>query len=106
MLPGATAIAVARMFIGDRPDFDVQPLRYGGAEAKTLYFVLGTVAGLLAATGASLGGAWLAHALDLKYRFNAGLWIGGVIGAVLVVGVAGWISTRSVVRVAPRSVLY
>jgi hypothetical protein len=29
-----------------------------------------------------------------------------VLGAVLVVGVAGWISTRSVVRVAPRSVLY
>jgi putative ABC transport system permease protein len=64
------------------------------------------VAGLLAASGASLGGAWLAHALDLKYRFNAGLWIVGVLGAVLVVGVAGWISTRSVVRVAPRSVLY
>jgi hypothetical protein len=28
------------------------------------------------------------------------------VGAMLVVGVAGWISTRSVVRVAPRSVLY
>jgi len=34
------------------------------------------------------------------------LWAIGVPAAVLVVGVAGWISTRSVVRVAPRSVLY
>jgi len=70
------------------------------------FALLGAVAGLLAATGAALGGAWLAHALDLNYRFNAGLWVLGVFGAVAAVAVAGWISTRSVVRVAPRSVLY
>jgi hypothetical protein len=61
------------------------------------------LAGLLAASGASVGGAWLAHALDLKYRFDALLWIVGVVGALMVVGAAGTLATRSVVRVPPRT---
>lgn len=44
----ATAIPVARLFLGDAPDFRVVPLSYPGAEAVPLFFVLGAVAGLLA----------------------------------------------------------
>jgi chloride channel protein, CIC family len=44
----ATAIAVARLLLGDAPDFHVQALALPGAETAPLYFVLGAVAGLLA----------------------------------------------------------
>jgi CIC family chloride channel protein len=44
----ATAIAVARLFLGEAPDFHVEPLPYGAAATRPLYFLLGAVAGLLA----------------------------------------------------------
>jgi CIC family chloride channel protein len=44
----ATAIAVARMFLGDAPDFHVDALGYGDAGIRPLYFVVGGFAGLLA----------------------------------------------------------
>jgi len=113
LLAGLTLLLAAVQASREERLYETAILRVLGARHTMIlasvlaeFALLGAVAGLLAATGASLGGAWLAHALDLKYRFNAGLWIAGVLGAVLVVGVAGWISTRSVVRVAPRTVLY
>lgn len=44
----ATAIAVARMFLGDAPDFRVAPLNYPSIESGPLFFALGAIAGLLA----------------------------------------------------------
>jgi CIC family chloride channel protein len=44
----ATAIAVARLFLGEAPDFTVEPLACVDWETKPLYFVLGIVAGALA----------------------------------------------------------
>ena len=44
----ATAIAVARLFLGDAADFYVDALAYPRAEARPLFFVLGAAAGLIA----------------------------------------------------------
>jgi chloride channel protein, CIC family len=44
----ATAIPVARLLIGDAPDFQVEPLSYASAESVPLFFVMGAIAGLLA----------------------------------------------------------
>jgi chloride channel protein, CIC family len=44
----ATAIPVARLFLGDTPDFQVGSLSYARAESVPLFFVLGAIAGLLA----------------------------------------------------------
>jgi CIC family chloride channel protein len=44
----ATAIAVARIFIGETPDFHVDALVYADAQVRPLYFVLGAIAGLVA----------------------------------------------------------
>jgi CIC family chloride channel protein len=44
----ATAIAVARLFIGDAPDFDVATLSRLEVGAMPVFFVLGAIAGLLA----------------------------------------------------------
>jgi chloride channel protein, CIC family len=44
----AAAIPVARLFIGDAPDFQVGPLSTPSAESAPLFLALGAVAGLLA----------------------------------------------------------
>jgi len=44
----ATAIAVARVLLGDMPDFHVGPLHYASAEAQPLFFILGAASGLVA----------------------------------------------------------
>jgi len=44
----ATAIGVARLMLGDAPDFHVEPLAFPVAESRPLFFVLGALAGLLA----------------------------------------------------------
>ena len=44
----ATAISVSRIFLGDAPDFHVEPLAYPGLEARLLCFGLGLAAGLFA----------------------------------------------------------
>jgi CIC family chloride channel protein len=44
----ATAMAVARLFLGNRPDFHVEHLPYADSNALAMFLVLGVVAGLLA----------------------------------------------------------
>ena len=44
----ATAMSVARLFLGEAPEFQVEPLDYGSSEGKLLFVVLGAVAGFLA----------------------------------------------------------
>src|SRR5271166_4775977 len=44
----ATAIAASRIFLGDVPDFAVNPLAFAGPQKTALFFVLGVVAGFLA----------------------------------------------------------
>jgi len=44
----ATAISVARVLLGEAPDFQVAPLHFPAAAAQPLFYVLGGIAGLLA----------------------------------------------------------
>jgi chloride channel protein, CIC family len=44
----STAIAVARLFLGDAPDFHLRALAFPGNGAKLLFFVLGVLCGLAA----------------------------------------------------------
>jgi CIC family chloride channel protein len=44
----STAIAVARIFLGDAPDFHVEALAHFHAGTRPLYFLLGAIAGLFA----------------------------------------------------------
>jgi CIC family chloride channel protein len=62
----ATAIAVARMILGDAPDFQVAALAHPSAESRPLFFVLGAIAGLLAVAYNST----LLAALALADRFG------------------------------------
>jgi putative ABC transport system permease protein len=69
------------------------------------FAAIGLLAGLLAASGAALGGFLLARQLDLHYRFDTLMWCAGVFGTVLLVVTSGWLATRPVLNQAPRTVL-
>jgi chloride channel protein, CIC family len=82
----ATAIAVARLMLGDAPDFRVGPLTFAGAESLPLFFVLGAITGLLAvaynrALLATIAAAERFGGLPVEARAAS-------IGAI--VGILGW----------------
>jgi putative ABC transport system permease protein len=113
LVAGLTVLFAAVQASSEERGYEIAILRVLGAGRSMIFAsvlsefsLMGALAGLMAATGASLGGAWLAHALDLNYRFNATLWLVGVLASVLILGAAGAISTRSMVRAPPRTVLY
>jgi putative ABC transport system permease protein len=113
LLAGLTVLFAAVQASRDERGYEIAILRVLGAGRSMIFAsvlsefsLMGALAGFLAATGASIGGAWLAHALELNYRFNALLWVFGIIGSTLLLGIAGAVSTRSMVRMAPRAVLY
>lgn len=112
LLAGLTVLLAAVQASREERSYETAVLRVLGAGRSALlqavlaeFSAMGLVAGLLAACGASLGGLLLARELDLSYRFNALIWILGVLGTVLIVGFGGWLATRSVVNHPPRSVL-
>jgi CIC family chloride channel protein len=80
----ATAIVVSRLFLGDVPDFEVDPLAFTGPQKTALFFVLGLVAGFLAVlyNRALLGTLALANRLDRwPVEVRAGL-VGAAVGVL------------------------
>ena len=59
----------------------------------------------MSATVAAFGGLLLARELELRYRFDALMWLTGVASTVLIMGVSGWLAVRPVLDYEPRSVL-
>ena len=113
LLAGLTVLFAAVQASREERRLEIAILRVLGARRALLlssvaveFALIGALAGLLAASAAAIGGAWLAHALDLNYRFDAGLWVLGVAASLLVVGAAGLLSTRSILDAPPRSALY
>jgi CIC family chloride channel protein len=108
----ATGIAVARVFLGDAPDFHVDALAYASAEATPLFFVLGAVAGLaaIAYNRALLETITAAERLGrLSVELRAGL-IGAAVGTLAwfdpsVVGGGDAITQRSLAGAETLSVL-
>ncbi len=75
--------------------------------AQVLEFVsLGTIAGVLAASGASATAYLLARFLmHLPYHFDLMVWIMGMAGGALGITAAGLVAMRSVVRLPPAAVI-
>ncbi|BAU50080.1 ABC transporter permease [Sulfurifustis variabilis] len=70
------------------------------------FAVLGLLAGLLAAIGTELIAAALyTRVFDLDYAFKWPLWVIAPLAGALIVGLAGFLGTRRVVRASPLSVL-
>jgi chloride channel protein, CIC family len=82
----ASALGVARVLLGDVPDFHVNMLGYADAGTKPLYFAFGALAGLLAVAYnrvllATLATARRLTAVPVELR-------AGLVGAT--VGIVGW----------------
>jgi putative ABC transport system permease protein len=70
------------------------------------FTVLGVLAGLLAATGATVAGYFLANEVfSLKYTPDPWVWVIGVVGGAILVGTAGVLAARSVVTQPPIATL-
>jgi chloride channel protein, CIC family len=84
----STAIAIARLFLGDAPDFHVRALAFPSNGTKLLFFLLGTLAGLAAiaynhAILATIASSYKLRRWPVEVR-------AGFVGAV--VGILAWIA--------------
>ncbi len=97
----------------DERKYDAAVLRTLGASQRQLrgaqiaeFLLLGAIAGLVAATGATAIGYVLAdRVFNIPFSANALLWLYGIAGGAIAVTIAGWLGTRSTVRQPPLAVL-
>ena len=70
------------------------------------FTALGLLSGLLAAAGATVAGYFLAREVfNLEYSPDPWVWVIGIVGGALLVGVAGVLAARSVVTQPPAATL-
>jgi putative ABC transport system permease protein len=113
LLAGLTVLLAAIQATRDERRNESALLRALGARRAVIlqgvaaeFTTLGLLSGVLAASGATLGGYLLAtRVLDLKYHIDPWLWIVGLLAGAALVGVSGTLATRSVVELSPLETL-
>jgi len=113
LLAGLMVLLAAVQATSDERRYESAMLRTLGA-SRTVVFqgvaaefvVLGVLAGLLAAAGATLAGYFLGKEIfSLEYTPDPWVWVAGILGGALLVGVAGVLAARSVVTQPPMRAL-
>ena len=113
LLAGLMVLLAAVQSTSDERRYESAMLRTLGA-SRTVVFqgvaaefvVLGILAGLLAAAGATVAGYFLGREIfSLKYTPDPWVWLAGIVGGGLLVGVAGVLAARSVVTQPPMRAL-
>jgi putative ABC transport system permease protein len=97
----------------DERKFDAAILRTLGASQKQLttaalaeFILLGALAGLVAAAGATATGWALAdRVFKIPFEANPLVWVYGLLGGAIAVTLAGWLGTRATTRQPPLAVL-
>ncbi len=97
----------------DERRFDAAVLRTLGASQAQLtsaqvaeFAVLGLLAGLLAAAGATAIGYVLAdRVFQVPYGPSAAVWLYGLVGGAVSVTLAGWLGTRATLRQPPLAII-
>ena len=113
LLGGLLVLQAAIASTQDERRFDAAILRTIGASARQLsaaqvaeFLVLGTLAGVLAAAGATATGWVLAdRVFQIPYAPSPWVWLWGLGGGGLVVTLAGWLGTRNTARQPPLAVI-
>ena len=113
LLAGLMVLLAAVQSTKDERRYESAMLRTLGASRKVVFqgvaaefVVLGVLAGLLAAAGATVAGYFLAtEVFSLKYTPDPWVWIFGIVGGAVLVGTAGVLAARSVVTQPPMSTL-
>jgi len=110
---GLMVLLAAVQATGDERRYESAMLRTLGASRGVVFqgiaaefIVLGALAGLLAAAGATAVGYLLAkQVFDLQYAPNPWVWVIGIVGGAALVGTAGILAARSVVSHPPMESL-
>jgi putative ABC transport system permease protein len=113
LLAGLTVLWAAVQATRDERRYESAVLRTFGASRKrvlggvaTEFVAIGLLAGILAASGASLAGYLLAENLfELEYHFSLSLWLTGPLAGMIFVGLSGMAATWRVITHAPVNVL-
>jgi putative ABC transport system permease protein len=113
LLAGLTVLWAAVQATRDERRYESAMLRTFGASKRRVlsgvaaeFLAIGLLAGVLAATGATLAGFLLAENLfDLEYHFSPQLWLAGPVLGMLFVGLSGMAATWRVITHAPVNVL-
>lgn len=109
LLAGLTVLYAAIASTQDERLYQATVMRTLGASRRQLrraivaeFAVLGALAGLLAAAGATaLAFVIATQVLNLAYTFNPTLWLVGTLAGALGIAAAGYAGTRTVLKVAP-----
>jgi predicted lysophospholipase L1 biosynthesis ABC-type transport system permease subunit len=68
--------------------------------------LIGSLAGIMAAAAASTGSYFIAtRMLEIPFRPDVLIWLGGALGGALLVCIAGYIATRSALLQPPMTTL-
>jgi len=113
LLAGLTVLWAAVQSTRDERRYESAVLRTFGASRRrvlsgvaTEFLAIGLLAGILAASGASVAGYLLAvHLFELDYHFSLVLWLSGPLAGMVFVGLSGMAATWRVITHAPVNVL-
>jgi putative ABC transport system permease protein len=113
LVAGLVVLLAAAQATRDERRFESAILRTLGASRRVVlqgiaaeFVLLGLLSGVLAAAGASLAGYFLAREIfDLAYAPDPAVWVAGVLGGALLVGVAGVLAAWSAVTEPPVTTL-
>ena len=112
-LAGLLVLYAALLASQDERVYEVAILRTLGADSGYLrrlhlseFAVTGALAGLFAAASAAFSGWLLArYVLDIPYHGGYLVWLSGMLGGLLLVMLAGWLVTRSLMNMPPLRIL-
>ena len=110
---GLMVLLAAVQATRDERRYESAMLRTLGASRRVVFqgvaaefTALGMLAGLLAALGATVAGYFLAREVfNLEYTIDPWVWVVGIVGGGLLVGIAGMLAARSVVSQPPVETL-
>jgi putative ABC transport system permease protein len=110
---GVLVLQAAIAATQDERRYDAAVLRTLGASRRQLnaaqiaeFLVQGTLAGLLAAAGATAVGYVLAaRAFDIPFALDPALFVWATFGGAAAVALAGWLGTREALNLPPAAVL-
>lgn len=113
LIAGLVVLLAAAQATRDERRFESAILRTLGASRRLVlkgvaaeFVVLGLLAGLLAAAGASVAGYFLAREIfDLAYVPDPAVWVAGVVGGALLIGIAGVLAAWTAVTQPPVATL-
>jgi putative ABC transport system permease protein len=113
LLAGIVVLLAAVQVTRDERRYESAMLRTLGAQRRTVvagvmleFLLIGSLAGLMAAAAASTGSYFVStRLLEIPFRPEVLVWIGGALGGALLVCIAGYIATRSALLQPPMTTL-